>query len=105
MGRGLYHGILGFLPSWVPGAKVLMAPCPSALGPSEPLVGCGVWGCVPRGAKSLSTLLFPFFLKVDPLLRLEIPTTLPPWRVCPSFVVLFCEALVFPLVVIIGFGG
>lgn len=61
MGRGLNHRILGFLPSWVPGAEVLMAPCPSALGPSEPPDGWGVWGCVRRRAKSLSALLLPFF--------------------------------------------
>ena len=42
MGSGLNHRILGFLPSWVPGAEVLMAPCPSALGPSEPPDG---WRC------------------------------------------------------------
>lgn len=104
MGRGLYHDSW-ILASWVAGAEVPMTPCPSALGPSETPDGLEVWVCVHRRAKSFSALLFPFFLKVDPLLRLEIPTTLPPWRVCPSFVVLFCEALVFPLVVVVDLGG
>ena len=45
----------------------------------------------------------PFLLKVDPLLRIDIPTTLPPWRVPPSTVVLFGGAPVSRLVV--GFGG
>lgn len=81
------------LGSWI-------TPWPSLLGP------CGAWGA---GAEGLRILVFClsllFLLKMDPLLRTEIPTTLPPRRVRVSFVVLFCGPLVSCLVAVVGFGG
>lgn len=65
--------------------------------------GGGVGGV--NWAKDLSAVFLPFLLKVDPLLRMAIPTTPPPWRVRPSIVVLFCRALVSGLVIVVGFGG
>lgn len=47
----------------------------------------------------------PCLLKVDTLLRMEVPTTLPPWRVRPQHCGLFRRTLMSGLVIAVGFGG
>lgn len=64
------------------GVELPITLCPSALGHSRAFAY--LWVCVFRGVKNLSALCFPFLLIVDPLSRMETPTTLTPWRVRPS---------------------
>lgn len=76
--------LLGFSPEQFPAAGLLPGSLPLPTRPLwGPWMGLGVGGEF-RGLKDLSAVCFPCLLKVDTLLRMEVPTTLPPWRVHPQ---------------------